>query len=93
MIKDGEGQAVQGGVINFASFILSLSTSAMVHLGLIKNPLTKNREEDIEVARQEIHIIEMLKEKTKGNLSDDEKRLIDDALFHLHTVFVEKVKK
>lgn len=79
--------------VTFSSFILSLSTSAMVHLGMTENPLSKTKEEDIPVAQQEIHIIELLQEKTKGNLSSEEQHLINDVLFHLRLLYVEKTKK
>jgi len=79
--------------ITFASFLLSLSTSAMVHLGVRENPVTGKKEEDIEIAKQEIHLIELLKTKTTGNLDTDEARLLEDILFHLRMLFVEKQKK
>ncbi len=78
--------------ITFVSFLLSLSTSTMMHLGLVENPLTKKKEEDLALACQEIHIIEMLKEKTSGNLNDEESRLIEDILFHVRMKYVEKTK-
>ena len=79
--------------ITFASFVLSLSTSALVHLGARENPISKEPEEDLEVAKQEIHILEILKEKTRGNLVEEESRLMEDVLFHLRMLYVEKTKK
>jgi hypothetical protein len=79
--------------ITYSSFILSLSTSALVHLGVTENPISKSKEEDLVVAKQEIHLIEILKEKTKNNLNEEESRLMDDVLFHLRMVYVEKTKK
>lgn len=92
-ITDASAGPTPGGEINFASFVLSLSTSAMVHLGVMENPMTKSREEDLEIAKQEIRLIEIIKEKTNGNLSSDESRLMEDVLFHLRMVYVEKTKK
>jgi hypothetical protein len=78
--------------ISFSSFVLSLSTSIMVHLGLAPNPMSNQLEEDVAMAEQEINILEMFKEKTVGNLDEEEKKLIDDVLFHLRMKYVEKKK-
>lgn len=84
----GEKQA-----IDFATFVLSLVSSAQVHLGLIPNPVTKQTEKNLEAARQTIDIIDILKEKTKGNLTDDEGRLLEYCLYDLRMKFVEMSKK
>ncbi len=76
--------------IDFATFVLSLSTSALVHLGLIEDPQTKQKTKNIEVARQEIDLIEMLKEKTQGNLNSTEEKILEDALYQLRLSFVEQ---
>ena len=79
--------------INFASFILSLSTSALMHMGHTESPTTNEKEVDLHMAKQEIGLIEMLKEKTAGNLSDEEKTLIEDALYHLRLKYVALTKQ
>jgi hypothetical protein len=79
--------------INFSTFIISLSTQALMHLGEIADPLSGNVSKDIPVAKQMIDIIGMLKDKTKGNLNSGEERLTEEILFDLRMKYVEAVKK
>jgi Domain of unknown function (DUF1844) len=79
--------------INFSTFVISLSTQALMHLGEIASPLTGKVETDIPVAKQMIDILGMLQEKTRGNLDSGEERLIEDILFDLRMKYVEAVKK
>lgn len=77
----------------FSTFILSLSSSALVSLGELPDPLTKEKRIDLNMARQTISIIEMLKEKTRGNLTEEEERLIDSTLCDLKLKFVDVAKR
>ena len=70
--------------LNFASFILSLSSSALMSLGVIENPVTGKKEKEPAIAKQTIDLIALLKEKTAGNLDDGESKLMDDVLSELH---------
>ncbi len=79
--------------INFSTFVISLSTQVLMHLGEIPNPLNGKMESDIAVAKQMIDIIGMLLEKTQGNLDPGEEKLIEDVLFDLRMRYVEAVKK
>jgi hypothetical protein len=79
--------------INFSTFIISLSTQALMHLGEIADPLSGQVRKDIPVAKQMIDIIAMLTDKTKGNLNSGEERLTEDILFDLRMKYVESVKK
>ena len=79
--------------INFSTFIISLSTQALMHLGEIPNPLSGKSETDIPVAKQTIDILGMLQAKTRGNRDAGEERLIEDVLFDLRMKYVEAVKK
>jgi uncharacterized protein DUF1844 len=79
--------------INFSTFVISLSTQALMHLGEIPDPITNQITADVEVAKQMIDIIAMLKDKTRGNLGASEDRLMDDILFDLRMKYVEAVKK
>lgn len=78
--------------IDFPTFILSLATSAQVHLGVIANPSTGKQESDLSLAKQTIDILGVIQEKTKGNLSDDEGRLLEHLLYDLRMMYVEKEK-
>ncbi len=79
--------------INFSSFVLSLSTSAMYHFGDFPNPVSKKTEKDLTAAKQTIDILNMLKEKTEGNLNDKEKKLLDGILFELKMRYVKEKGK
>jgi hypothetical protein len=75
--------------IDFSTFVLSLSTSALYQLGLVNGPDgSPASEPDLVMASQTIESLKMLRAKTKGNLDDAEVQLIDNLLYELHTHFV-----
>jgi hypothetical protein len=76
--------------INFETFILSVGTAAMMALGEIENPMTKKKEVDLESAKQNIRILEVLAEKTKGNLDDREQKMMQGISYEIKMKFVEK---
>ncbi len=88
--KDGDEDALPK--VDFATFVLSLSHSALMHLGEAPDPETGRVERNLELARQTIDLIAMLEEKTRGNLVGDEERLIGQILFDLRMRFVEQSK-
>ena len=77
----------------FFSLIYSFQMQTMMHLGKIKNPVTDKIETDLPAAQATIDLIEMLIEKTKGNISDEEKRFIEGALSDLKLNYVEESGK
>jgi len=79
--------------INFSTFVISLSTQALMHLGEIANPISGNIDPDVPAAKQMIDMLGMIKEKTSGNLNANEDRLMQDILFDLRMKYVEAVKK
>ncbi len=79
--------------VQFSSFILSLATSALIHLGEEANPATGEKSVQLPMARQVIDLLSLLQEKTKGNLSKEEEALISQVLFTLRMKFVEMEKK
>jgi hypothetical protein len=76
-------------VLNFSMFILSLTTSALVCLGELPDPITKEKVINLPLAQQTISIIEILKAKTTGNLSEDEENLIGTVLYDLRMKYVQ----
>jgi hypothetical protein len=74
--------------LTFSALILSLSTSALVNLGELPDPLSNEKGVNLSLAKQTIGIVEMLKDKTKGNLSVDEDRLINNMLYDLRMKYV-----
>ena len=75
--------------VSFSTLILSVGSSAVVAMGLEKNPLTQNFEKDLDVARLNIDTLLMLKEKTKNNLNDEEKQFLDHVISDLQMRFVQ----
>jgi hypothetical protein len=76
--------------VTFTGFILSLATTAAVHFGDIADPSTGAPvEPNLEAASQMIELIALMQEKTKGNLTDNEARLVDDLLYELRMRFVQ----
>ena len=78
--------------VDFATFVLSLSHSALLHLGEAPHPETGSVEKSLPLARQTIDLLAMLEDKTKGNLTGDEERLVAQILFDLRMRYVELSK-
>ena len=74
--------------IDFSQFVLSLSTSALLHLGEIEHPDTGEKAVNIELARQTIDLLGMLQEKTRGNLDREEEKLLENLLYDLRMKYV-----
>jgi hypothetical protein len=78
---------------DFAALAISLGHSALFHLGLVADPQTGQKgAKDLPLARQTIDLVEMLQEKTRGNLTADEARLLEDLLYDLRARYVEASK-
>jgi len=75
--------------VNFTTFLLSLHTSGMINLGMIPDPSTSSSSVNLEAARQNIDLLDMLKEKTRGNLSSEEKNLLENILYELRMAYVK----
>ncbi|NIP39089.1 MAG: DUF1844 domain-containing protein [Candidatus Dadabacteria bacterium] len=75
--------------IDFSNFVLSLNTSALIHLGDIPDPQSRERIYDIQSAKQTIDILELLKTKTDGNLDSEEFKLLDDVIYDLRMKYVK----
>ena len=76
--------------VNFTNFVLSLSTSALFHFGDFPDPEGGKTEKNLPAAKQTIDILDMLNEKTKGNLDENEKNLIQGALYELKMRYVKE---
>jgi hypothetical protein len=78
--------------LNFSTFVISLSTQALAHLGEIPHPIDNQTAVDLSAAKQLIDILGILKEKTKGNLDATESGLLDNVLYDLRLRYVERVR-
>jgi hypothetical protein len=90
--EDASRQEVPLPEINFTNFLLSLSTSALIQLGEIPDPLSKQSARELPLAKQTIDLIGMLQGKTKGNLTPEEEKLIEYILYDLRMRYVKAAK-
>jgi len=79
--------------VNFNSLIFSLSSSALYHLGEIAAPESGEKKKDLPLAKHSIDIIAMLKDKSKGNLDEEEEKFIDNILADLRWRYVKAKKE
>src|SRR5436190_24284065 len=81
--------------LDFNALVLSLGSSVIVHLGEAPDPTSgqKRDQPDFTMAQQSIDLLAMLQEKTRGNLSADEARFLDNMLFDLRMMFVQVSKR
>jgi hypothetical protein len=80
--------------LDFNAFALSLGSSALVHLGEMPDPGTgQPAKVDLALAQQSIDLLALLEEKTRGNLTDDERGFLDRLLYELRVKFVDATRK
>jgi hypothetical protein len=78
--------------VDFPTLVFSLATGALIHMGLAPDPATQRTEKNLDLARQNIEILTMLKEKTKGNLSEEEAKMLDNLLAEIQLRFVDATR-
>jgi len=91
-VPDKEGRCVMPEV-TFSTFVMSLNTSVLFHLGELSDPETGQKMVNIELARHAIDTLVVLEQKTKGNLTDEEADLMRNILYDVKMRFVNAVKK
>ena len=79
--------------VMFYQLVLSMQASTMQHLGKVISPVSGKIERNMDAAKYSIDILDMLKRKTAGNLSDDEAKMLDHVLYQLHINYVEDANK
>lgn len=84
--------APSGEPVTFSTFVLGLSTQALLHLGEIASPLDGKVEQDLPAAKHVIDILGILRDKTRSNLEEAEERLLDSMLYDLRMRYVELVR-
>jgi hypothetical protein len=77
---------------DFATFVYSLNTQALLFMGKIPNPISKKYEKDLGTAKYLIDTIDMLSKKTKGNLDENEAKLIENILYDLRMAYISEKK-
>jgi hypothetical protein len=78
--------------VDFHTFVLSLGSSALMHLGELERPGAASPEKDLTLAKSTIDILAMLQQKTRGNLTPAEDKLIESLLYDLRLRYVEARK-
>lgn len=79
--------------VDFTTFILSLASTALIQMGEAPDPDTGEHVKQLELARETINLLGMLREKTRGNLTDEETRFFDALLYDLRVRYVEATKR
>jgi hypothetical protein len=79
--------------ITFSDFVVSLSTSVIYHFGDIPDPISRKAEKNLEAAKQTIDILGILEQKTRGNLDENEKKLMDAILYELRIRYIKEKEK
>lgn len=74
----------------FNEFLMQIASSAFIYLGLVEHPATGRRQVDLRAARETIDILDMLREKTRGNLSPGEEKFFTELLADLKMQFVAR---
>ena len=74
--------------VNFSTFIVSLSTEVIFHLGEFPHPVSGEKKKDLPLAKHVIDTLAMLKEKTQGNLTEEEQKLMEGMLYDLRMAFI-----
>jgi hypothetical protein len=89
-LEPGEGEHEE---VSFTSFVMSLATQTMVQMGEMQPPPGMEIPVDVESARQTIEILAMLQRKTRGNLSSEEVRFMEEVLHTLRMSYVRRKQK
>lgn len=89
-VSDAETQKPPLPEVNFTSLVFSLSSSALFHLGEIPDPQTGEKKKDLPLAKHAVDTIAMLKEKTAGNLSEEEQKFVENVLTDLRWRYVKE---
>ena len=79
--------------VDFGMFVMSLASSVLVHLGEIEHPDSQKRNANLPLAKQTVDILGMLREKTRGNLTQEEAQLLDNLLYDLRMKYVDAKKR
>ncbi|PLX51473.1 MAG: DUF1844 domain-containing protein [Desulfobulbaceae bacterium] len=89
VLKDGKCVMPE---VTFTAFIMSLNTSALFHLGEIPDPATGQTAQDLVLAKHTIDTLDLLLAKTKGNLTDEEKNILEKFIYDLKMRYVQVAK-
>jgi hypothetical protein len=76
--------------LDFSSIVILLYFPALIQIGLMEDPATGERREDLVLAKRNIDLLDLLKDRTKGNLDEDEGKFLEDILNQLKMAYLKK---
>jgi hypothetical protein len=91
--NEGENAAPALPEIDFGTFVMSLASSVLVHLGELAHPEAGASHRNLPLAKQTIDMLGMLREKTRGNCTQEESQLLDNLLYDLRMKYVDAKKR
>jgi hypothetical protein len=77
----------------FIQLVITFQSAAMQQMGKLQNPITKKVERNLEGAKLSIDMLEMIQNKTKNNLSENERKFLEHTLYELRMNYLDEVKK
>ena len=89
LAKELRGKVTEPPAASFAMIVSSFVAQALIALGEMESPVDGQRQLDLDAAKFSIDILQVIADKTKGNLTDDEKKMLDGALYDLRMRYVE----
>jgi len=88
--RAAEQTAAQLPEVDFSTFIFSLNSATLVHLGIIEDPASGQKAKNLPLAKQTIDILGLLERKTRGNLSSDEEAMLRSILYDLRMIYIRE---
>lgn len=93
MVKEKKMSKEKEEINLFIALVTSLASTCWMQLGKVPNPVTNKIEKELDNAKFTIDILRMLRDKTRGNLSDDEEKLLLSVITDLELNYADEVKK
>ena len=88
-----ENEPEKKGEFYFVQLVITFQAAAMQQMGKLQNPITKKVERNLDQARFSIDMLEMLQDRTRNNLTENEKRFLEHTLYELRMNYLDEVKK
>lgn len=94
MAKNGEKEETKEYLpsLEFGSLVFPFYTQAIIKLGLIEDPVTKIPSENLELGKRLIDLLDLLKDRTKGNLDEEEEKFLEACLSQLKFNYLQRLK-
>jgi hypothetical protein len=94
MVKNGEKEDTKEYLppLEFGSLVFPFYTQALIKLGLIEDPVTKAPSENLELGKRLIDLLDLLKDRTKGNLDEEEDKFLEACLAQLKFNYLQRMK-